>query len=210
MHSDRKGLCYAVLKSENAIFQDLGKAVFGKSTTIRYSTVSIIMHWVMLGLLIAVYSCIELRELFPKGSLPRETLKTWHFMLGLSVFLLVWLRLLVRLFNKPPRIEPPLPQWQVSFGKLIHILLYALLIVMPLLGWLALSAEGAAIPFFGLQLSPLIGEKEILAEWFEEIHETIGTAGYFLIGIHALAALFHHYIRRDNVLVRMLPLAKPR
>ena len=58
----------------------------------RYSTASIILHWLMLLLLVAVYAAIEFREVFPKGSEPREAFKMWHFMLGLSVLGLVWLR----------------------------------------------------------------------------------------------------------------------
>jgi cytochrome b561 len=76
---------------------------------------------------------------------------------------------------------------------------------MPLLGWLILSAKGEPIPFFGLQLPALIGESRKVAEWVKEIHEFIGTTGYFVIGLHAAAALFHHYFVRDNTLRRMLP-----
>lgn len=60
----------------------------------------------MLLLFIAVYACIELRELYPKGSDPREALKSWHFMLGLSVFVLVWLRLFARVTSATPRCIP--------------------------------------------------------------------------------------------------------
>ncbi len=77
------------------------------------------------------------------------------------------------------------------------------MIVLPLLGWVMLSAEGKAIPFFGLQLPALLGANEALAERTKEVHETLATLGYFLIGLHALAALFHHYVRRDNTLRRM-------
>ena len=62
----------------------------------HYSRVSIALHWLMLVLLAAVYACIELREYYPRGSDIREGLKTWHFMLGLSVFVLVWVRLVAR------------------------------------------------------------------------------------------------------------------
>ena len=55
----------------------------------RYSTASIALHWLMVLLFVAVYATIELREFYPKGSVPREALKAWHFMLGLSVFVLV-------------------------------------------------------------------------------------------------------------------------
>jgi cytochrome b561 len=73
------------------------------------------------------------------------------------------------------------------------------------LGWLALSAAGKPIPFFGIQLPALVAESKDLAEQLKEVHETVGTIGYFLIGAHALAALFHHFITHDNTLLRMLP-----
>lgn len=170
----------------------------------RYGKVSILLHWITLALLVGVYACIELRELFPKGSDPREMLKTWHFMLGLTVFILVWARLVARLIGPTPAIVPPIPRWQHAIAVAVEIALYALMIAMPLLGWLVLSAEGDAIPFFGLELPALTAPNEPLAERAEEIHETIGTVGYFLIGLHAAAALFHHYVQRDNTLRRML------
>jgi len=76
---------------------------------------------------------------------------------------------------------------------------------MPLLGWLTLSADAKQIPFFGLQLPPLVGENKVVADWAKEIHESGGTIGYFLIGLHAAAALYHHYFVRDNTLQRMVP-----
>jgi cytochrome b561 len=87
----------------------------------------------------------------------------------------------------------------------MHVALYALMIGMPLAGWLMLSAAAKPIPLFGLQLPALIGESKALADLIEEIHETGGTVGYYLIGLHAAAALFHHYVKRDNTLPRMLP-----
>jgi len=159
----------------------------------------------MLLLIVAVYASIELRELYPRGSGIREGLKTWHFMLGLGVFALVWLRLLARFLGPVPRIEPPPPRWQLSLAHLTELAIYVFMIAMPLLGWAVLSGEGRPVPFFGLQLPALIGENKGLAKQLEEIHETLGNVGYFLIGIHAAAALVHHYIQRDNALVRMLP-----
>ena len=66
----------------------------------------------------------------------------------------------------------------------------ASVIVMPLLGWLALSAAGKPVPFFGLELPPLTTPDKDFAHTIEEIHETIGTIGYYLVGAHAAAALF--------------------
>jgi cytochrome b561 len=148
---------------------------------------------------------MELHEFFPKGSDTREALKTWHYMLGLTVFVLVWLRLLINLTAPVPRIVPEPVGWQRISARLMHVALYALMIGMPIGGWLMLSAAGKQIPFFGLSLPALLGENKDLADLIKEIHETVGNIGYFLIGLHAAAALFHHYMLRDNTLQRMLP-----
>ena len=169
----------------------------------RYGRLSIVIHWATLALLVAVYACMELREIYPRGSEIREALKTWHYMLGLTVFFLVWVRITARLFGNTPPIVPATPKWQLIIANAVELALYALMIVLPLLGWVMLSAEGKAIPFFGLQLPALVGANEALAERTKEVHETLATIGYFLIGLHAIAALFHHYVRRDNTLRRM-------
>ncbi len=176
-----------------------------KNTANRYGTLSIGLHWLMLAMLIGVYACINLTELYAKGSETREALKHWHFMLGLTVLVLVLLRLLNRLVAANPAVVPPLPLWQQRLASAIHVAMYVLMFVMPMLGWLMLSAAEKPIPFFGLQLPALLAENKDLAGQLKEVHETIGTIGYFLIGAHALAALFHHFITRDNTLVRMLP-----
>jgi superoxide oxidase len=176
-----------------------------RNTTDRYGSLSIGLHWSMLLLIAAVYACIELREFFPKGSDPREALKSWHFMLGLLVFILVWLRLALHAIGPTPRIEPESPKWQALAAKLMHFVLYALMIGLPLVGWLLLSAAGKPIPFFGLQLPALIAENKSLAESIKVAHEAGGTIAYIMIGLHAFAALFHHYWVGDNTLRRMLP-----
>ena len=97
----------------------------------RFSRLSITLHWLMLALLAAVYACIELRELYPRGSDIREALKTWHFMLGLSVFALVWVRLGARALS--PRSPGP-GTWPGALATAVHVALYGLMIAMPLLG----------------------------------------------------------------------------
>lgn len=176
-----------------------------KNTTARYGSLTIGIHWLMMLLFIGVYGTIELRELFEKGSDPREALKTWHFMLGMLVLALVWLRIAARLSGPTPAINPEPEAWQQLSAKLLHLALYALMIVMPISGWLLLSASGKVIPFFGLELPPLIAPDKELAKQIKEVHEFVGTTGYYLIGLHVVAALQHHFIKRDNTLMRMLP-----
>lgn len=79
------------------------------------------------------------------------------------------------------------------------------MIAMPLLGWLLLSAEGKPVPFFGIELPALVGTDAALVDSLETLHETIVKADHYLVGLHALAALFYHYFLHDNTLLRMLP-----
>ena len=174
-------------------------------TPSRYHASSIFLHWLMVVLLIAVYSSITLRELYEKGTPMRNGLKQAHFMLGLSVFALVWVRLGLRMLFPAPPIQPEPAAWVHLAAKLGHLALYGLMIAMPIAGWLILSAEGKPIPFFGLELPALIAPDKALAKNIEEIHETVGELGYLLIGVHAVAALFHHHVLKDNTLRRMLP-----
>jgi len=132
-------------------------------------------------------------------------MKVWHFMLGLSVLLLALIRLANRLRSVTPAIIPTPPSWQTKLAGVFHIALYALMIGMPIAGWCILSAEGATIPFFGLELPALIAQNKDLAEVIEEAHVTAGKVGYFLIGFHALAAIYHHHFVKDNTLTRMRP-----
>jgi len=177
-----------------------------KHTPARYSSALIALHWLTLLLLIAVYALMELRGIYPRGSAARAGMMNWHYMLGLSVLALLPIRLaLRRMGGRRPPVHPPLPVMQERLAVLVHLALYAFLLAMPILGWLTLGAQGKPIPFFGLQLPALTAADKDLGHTLEGIHETIGTLGYYLIGLHAAAALFHHYWTRDNTLRRMLP-----
>lgn len=172
-----------------------------------FNPLAIATHWLTLALLVAVYTLIELKGIFPKGSDGREAMKTWHAMLGMVVFGLVFVRLALRtVFTAPPILPAPAP-WQQGLATAMHVLLYAFLITMPLLGWLTLNAEGSAVPLWGYELPVLLAPDRHLADTLEDVHEAIGTLGYGLIGVHAAAALFHHYFMRDNTLALMLPWA---
>ena len=171
----------------------------------RYGALSIGFHWLMLVLIAAVYASMELHDIFPRGSAERGAMMTWHYMLGLSVLVLAAARLVVRASGPTPRIEPDPVAWQQLLAKLMHLALYALMLGLPVAGWLTLSAQGKPIPFFGWQLPALLAENKNLAKSIKEVHETVASAGYFLIGLHAAAALYHHYVVRDNTLQRMLP-----
>lgn len=172
-------------------------------TANRFHGASIALHWLMLVMLAAVYLLIELRGIYPRGSDPRELMKYGHFVLGLSVFVLIWIRLLIRLKTPTPAIVPAPPVWQKAAASLVKGFLYLFMVGMPLIGWAIVSAEGHTISVFGLNLPSILDTDKDLAHDLEEIHEFIGQAGYWAIGLHTLAALYHHYVRKDNTLRRM-------
>jgi cytochrome b561 len=182
-----------------------GEGMTWKNSPARYGWLAIGLHWLMLVLLVAVYLSMELRGYYPRGSATRDAMKTWHYMLGLSVLILAALRLAVHLLGAAPAIAPSPALWQRRAAALMKIALYAFMLGMPVLGWMILSAKAAPIPFFGLHLAALLSENKALADSIKEIHETVASVGYFLVALHAAAALYHHYYLRDDTLRRMLP-----
>jgi cytochrome b561 len=175
-----------------------------KNSPQRYGAASIALHWLMAALMVAVYACIELHEVY--GRTPTGAMfENWHSMLGLSILVLVVLRLALRFMQPVPAITPPLVKWQHTLAVLMHVALLAFMVVMPVIGWVLLSAEGHDVVLFGLPLPALAAPDRDFAGSVAEVHEVIGTLGYFLIGLHTAAALFHHYFVKDNTLMRMLP-----
>ena len=175
------------------------------SAPLRYSPALVALHWFMALLLVAVYASIELRVLFAKGTETRELMKALHFMLGLSVMGMVLLRVCARWLSPKPELAPTgdLQHWMHRLATLGHMALYGLMAGMPLLGWLALSAAGKPIPFFGLELPPLVAANKTWAHDLKELHELVGVTGYWLIGVHVAAALVHHHVLKDGLLTRM-------
>lgn len=169
----------------------------------RFPRPLVVLHWLTLLLMVAVYCAMEFRGTFPRGSEPRELMKAAHYALGLTVLLLVLPRVLLRLRGTtPPITPPPLAALRVAAAA-GHLALYGFMIGMPLGGWLLMSAEGASVSFWGLPVPPLVAPDEALAHLVEDLHETGATVGYFLVGLHAAAALFHHLVLRDDTLRRM-------
>jgi superoxide oxidase len=173
-------------------------------TPTHYRGTVIALHWIMFGLLIAVFASIELRVLFEKGTEPREMMKTVHFMLGLVVLALVLLRAANRVLSPQPKpAHIPGGPWIKGMAQLAHIGLYAVMIGMPLLGWLSLSAAGKPIPFLGFELPALMVPDKDLSKQIKGLHETLGVASYWLIGLHITAALGHQWILKDKLIERM-------
>ena len=172
----------------------------------RYSTTLRRLHWLMAVLVLAGYLLIEQRGLFPRGSGARTAMVQGHFWVGIAVFTLVLWRVARRRLDGAPAITPPLGRPIALVSGLFHVALYAFLVVMPLLGLATAWSDGKAVlvPFTSISLPALLPENEALAHTLEDLHGSIGEAFYWVIGAHVLAALWHHLVRRDDTLRRML------
>jgi len=170
----------------------------------RYGVPLILVHWLTLLLIVAAYtmgSLLEDMTLSPA----KLKLYAWHKWVGMLVLVLVPLRIALRLAEKLDH-RRGLTPFEVRASAIVHGLLYALLIATPLLGWLHSSAAGFPVVWFGvLPLPDLVGKDKILAVTFKELHEGSVNLLVTLVAIHAAAALYHHHVRRDGVLARMVP-----
>ncbi|MEO7326811.1 MAG: cytochrome b [Dokdonella sp.] len=164
------------------------------------------MHWTIFALVLLAYVCINLFEQFPKGSATRGNMLAAHYTVGLAALLLLLPRLLLRLRNGRPPIAPPPRRWTELLGNITHVALYLFLLIQPILGITTLQIGGKPVTLFGMTLLPSFNDvpNRALSHQFEDIHGTLGTIFYYVIGLHILAAFWHHFGRRDNTLKRML------
>ena len=174
----------------------------------RYSNWVIAFHWIMFLLMVGIYISMEFRHIFERGTPERELMKSAHYIMGITLLLLLVPRLLARIFTPTPEIVPALPAHTKILSKLMYLALYLFMLLMPVMGWIMINANGKDVVWLGLELPRLVEENKALAEQLHDLHEQGATVGYVLIGLHTLAAIFHHYVLKNNVLLRMSPLKK--
>lgn len=172
----------------------------------RYSTVSLVLHWLIAALVITQIGLITAHEA-TEGPISREFVNL-HKSVGLSILVLTLVRLGWRVANPAIPLPAAMPRWQKLLARTNHVLFYVLLIAMPLVGWAASSAAGRDIVWFGLfewPLLPIGGGRETAGELMN-VHEAAARLLIFLVVLHIIGALKHQFIDRDNVLHRMIPL----
>lgn len=171
-----------------------------------YRPVQRVLHWSIAALVLLAYLFVEQRSLFERGSDARAAMLQSHYWAGVLVLLFSAWRIGLRLRYPAPPISPPLPIWQAGLAQTLHASLYAFLLAMPLLGLATAWSDGKAVyaPFTTMALPALLPADPVWAERLEEWHGAIGEAFYWVIGAHVLAALYHHWMRRDDSLRRML------
>ncbi len=183
------------------------------TVTARYSAVAIVLHWLIAACILALLAMglvMTHVKLAPATLFPLYQL---HKSVGVTVLLLVLLRVIWRLTHRPPPLPAAMPGVERAASSTVHLLLYALMLVMPLTGWAVVSASPMNIPtvLYGIVpwphlpvLSTLTHKKPV-----EAVLQTLHAWGAWIVigivAVHIAAALRHHFITRDAIMLRMLP-----
>jgi cytochrome b561 len=177
------------------------------SRTDHYPATSKWLHWLVAASVLTTAPVAIAMTRVDKGA-TQDTLFAFHKSIGVLILVLMILRLINRLVVGAPIPEPGIAAWQKTASAFVHTSFYVLLIAMPIVGYIATSAYGAPPSFFGLfTLPPITGQDEALATQLFTLHRWVGYLLILLVLTHIGAALYHHFVRGDNVLQRMLPRA---
>lgn len=176
-----------------------------KNTKNRYGAVGQLFHWAIVALVVVQF-VLALQAEGLDTSLERLQLMARHKSFGMTIFMLMVLRLGWRFISPPPPLPDAMAGWERILARGTHWLLYAILLVMPVAGWVTSTAKDLSVSWFGVFTWPdLVTGNETVAELAEGIHETLALVLLVVVGLHIAAALRHHYFKKDSVLLRMLP-----
>jgi len=175
------------------------------STRLRYGAVAQFLHWVTAILVVAAFiygpGGSEQRVYSPARDFDRQL----HETLGFGVFAILLIRLAWRALDAAPD-DPPMPQWMTLASKVVHAMIYLLLLAIPLTAISGAWLEGHPLTLLGnVRIGPLFAEAHNVGSAIASIHTWLGDAILWVAGVHAAAALYHHTVLRDGVLRTMLP-----
>ena len=169
----------------------------------KYSGLQIGIHWLVFLLVVVAYAAMELRGFFPRSE--RPLINMVHVSCGITIFVLMVARLLVRLkYPAPPIVPKPKPM-MTGMVHLGHLVIYLLFIVLPIIGLVMMYNRGNPWIAFGIVMPHAAEANFDVVDMLKSWHVTLANLGYFVIALHAAAALMHHYFWKDNTLLRMMP-----
>lgn len=176
-----------------------------RNTKLRWGVITQSFHWLIVALIVLQFTLAALADDLPIG-MKKLAMLARHKSVGITILGLVLLRLLWRWLNPVPDLPQTLKPYERVLAHGTHALLYALLIAMPLTGWMMSSARGFPVSWFGFfQLPDLVSKNQSLYHALLTTHGTLAVALATLVTLHMAAAFKHHYLLKDDVLRRMLP-----
>jgi cytochrome b561 len=171
----------------------------------RYNTAAMVFHWLTAALMFATLPVAWAMVSFDKHDPARDFWFTIHKSLGVTIFALVLARIIWRAIHAPPSLTGRVARWEAWTARANHFLLYAILVVMPVSGYVLSAASGHAPVYFGLFQMPGLPESKPMAHAAAVVHLATQWVVYVVIVLHLLAVAWHVAIRRDGTLERMLP-----
>jgi cytochrome b561 len=171
---------------------------------VGYTPIARLLHWTVavLVLLMIPLGIVIANEW---GGPAQTFLYNLHKSIGATLIPIVIVRILYRLIHPAPPLPSDIPAIQRFAAHANHWALYVLILIQPLVGYIMTSSYRAPVPFFGLfNLPPIWPEDRALSEWLSVVHLYIGLAIAVLAAIHISAALYHHFVRKDRILMRMI------
>lgn len=169
----------------------------------HFAPLARLLHWLMALMIIAMLFIGA--GMVASVSERHEWLLQLHKPLGIAILLLVIVRLAVRFTRRTPPLPADLPGWQVLAAKASHVLLYALMLILPLLGWSMISAAGDPVMLSeSLRLPSILPADAQTFAWLRKAHGYLAYLLFLTVLVHLAAALFHGWVRRDEVLGSML------
>ena len=171
----------------------------------RYNGAAQALHWLTALLMFAVLPLAWVMVAVTRDYPSRDALFTLHKSIGMTILALTIVRLVWRGANSVPAFPGKISRWETVPAKLSHWLLYLILLVMPISGYVLSTASGHPVTFFGLFEFPSLPQNKLLAQLAVDIHLLTQWVVYALIALHILATTWHILLRRDAVLDRMLP-----
>lgn len=180
-----------------------------RNTTTAWGSVAIALHWLVAALIIGQFVLGDIAADAPVSPAKLD-LFVWHKSLGATILLLVFLRLAWRLSNPVPALPQSLSRRERQLARLGHGLLYGLMVAVPISGWVV--SDASRIPFrifWSLPTPDLLASNRELSESAAEVHEALVALLALTVLGHILAALHHHFMKHNDVLLKMLPWRRP-
>lgn len=179
--------------------------IFSRVPRNEYGVIAKALHWTIVGLLIVQYAIGWLMPDINPRTHP-DTLINLHLSFGILILLIVLTRFAWRTMHPVEPLVGVGPRWQKIAAQTLHFALYLLVVTIPVLGWASASGRGFAVSLFGLVSLPgLLPLRSPLTSVLGDIHTVTSYVLLGLVGLHVLAACYHHFIVRDETLRRMLP-----
>lgn len=176
-------------------------------TTVAYSPSQKFLHWALFALVLFLYALTFGEDLYPRGDPQVDAIWRLHISVGLLLAFFVAWRVWLRVTKGAPGLPAEMTRVERVAAMIGHAALYGFLIAIPVLGVLLTWYRGDALSFFGVFTIPSpVTPDRATARAIKELHGLCANGILIVAGLHALAALWHHFIRKDDVLVRMLPI----